>query len=116
MDLAVAVYGLTKGFPLEERYALTSQIRRAAVSIPSNISEGHQQGTKSYGHFITLALGSLAETGDTARTRGSTPLRERDANGACIRARWPFASNPAWAQKVASRTGVIIIAPWSLIP
>ena len=61
MDLAVAVYGLTKAFPLEERYALTSQIRRAAVSIPSNISEGHQQGTRSYSHFITLALGSLAE-------------------------------------------------------
>jgi four helix bundle protein len=62
MDLAVAVYGLTKGFPREELYALTSQIRRAAVSIPSNISEGHQQGTRSYGHFVTLALGSLAET------------------------------------------------------
>ena len=62
MDLAVALYGLTKAFPRDELYALTSQIRRAAVSIPSNISEGHQQGTRSYGHFITLALGSLAET------------------------------------------------------
>ena len=62
MDFAVAVYRLTKAFPREELYALTSQIRRAAVSIPSNVSEGHQQGTRAYSHFITLALGSLAET------------------------------------------------------
>jgi four helix bundle protein len=61
MDLVVAIYGLTKTFPREELYGLSSQLRRAAVSIPSNISEGHQQGTKSYTHFLSLALGSLAE-------------------------------------------------------
>jgi four helix bundle protein len=61
MDLAVAVYKLTTMFPREELYGLTSQLRRAVVSIPSNIAEGHQQGTKSYAHFVTLALGSLAE-------------------------------------------------------
>ena len=61
MDLAVAVYGLTKTFPREETYGLSSQLRRAAISIPSNISEGHQQGTKSYAHFVSLAIGSLAE-------------------------------------------------------
>ena len=61
MDLAVAVYGLTKTFPREEIYGLSSQLRRAVISIPSNISEGHQQGTKSYAHFVSLALGSLAE-------------------------------------------------------
>ena len=62
MQLAVAVYQVTKVLPREELYGLTAQMRRAVVSIPSNISEGHQQGTKSYAHFITLALGSLAET------------------------------------------------------
>ena len=61
MDLAVLVYGLTKKFPREELYGLSSQLRRAAISIPSNISEGHQQRTKSYAHFVSLALGSLAE-------------------------------------------------------
>jgi len=62
MDLAVGVYKVTTMFPREEQYGLTSQLRRAAVSIPSNLAEGHQQGTKSYAHFVTLALGSLAET------------------------------------------------------
>ena len=61
MDLVVAIYSLTKAFPREELYGLSLQLRRAAVSIPSNISEGHQQGMKSYAHFVSLALGSLAE-------------------------------------------------------
>jgi four helix bundle protein len=61
MDLAVVVYGVTKTFPREEQYGLSSQLRRAVTSIPSNISEGHQQKTKFYAHFVSLALGSLAE-------------------------------------------------------
>jgi len=61
MDLVVAVYGLTRDFPREELYGLSSQLRRAGVSIPSNIAEGHQQGTKSYAHFVSVAIGSLAE-------------------------------------------------------
>ena len=61
MDLAVSVYRLTKTFPREEQYGLSSQLRRAAISIPSDISEGHQQKTKFYAHFVSLALGSLAE-------------------------------------------------------
>jgi len=61
MEFVVRVYGVTKDFPREEIYGLTSQLRRAAVAIPSNISEGHQQGTKAYLHFVVMALGSLAE-------------------------------------------------------
>ena len=61
MDFVVGVYALTKSFPREERYGLTSQLRRAAVAVPSNVSEGHQHGTKAYLHFVVLALGSLAE-------------------------------------------------------
>lgn len=61
IEFVVSIYGLTKLFPREELYGLTSQLRRAAVSIPSNISEGHQRGTRAYEHYVSLALGSLAE-------------------------------------------------------
>ena len=61
MESVMQIYAVTGGFPLEERYGLTSQLRRAAIAIPSNISEGHQQGTKAYLHYVTKALGSLAE-------------------------------------------------------
>lgn len=57
-----AVYALTKEFPKEEIYGLTSQIRRCAVSIPSNIAEGSaRKGDKEYIHFLYIALGSMAE-------------------------------------------------------
>jgi len=61
MEFVVRVYAVTRGFPRDERYGLTSQLRRAAVAIPSNVSEGHQHGTKAYLHFVIVALGSLAE-------------------------------------------------------
>ena len=61
LDFVVDVYTLTRVLPQEERYGLTSQLRRAVVSIPSNLSEGHQLGGKSYRRFVSLALGSLAE-------------------------------------------------------
>ncbi len=61
MEFTMEVYRLTKTFPPHERYGLASQLQRAAVSVPSNVSEGHQLKPKSYKHFLTLALGSLAE-------------------------------------------------------
>ncbi|KKW10964.1 MAG: hypothetical protein UY50_C0023G0010 [Parcubacteria group bacterium GW2011_GWA2_49_9] len=62
IDLSVLVYELTEGFPNEERYALTSQMRRAVVSIPSNIAEGRCRSTKKdFCHFLHIALGSAAE-------------------------------------------------------
>ena len=61
MDLAVRIYQVSKQFPRSEVYGLTGQIRRAAVAIPSNVSEGHRHGTKTYAHYVTIALGSLAE-------------------------------------------------------
>ena len=61
MDFVVEIYRLTSVLPQKERYGLSAQLRRAAVSIPSNVAEGHQQGTKSCAHFVSVALGSLAE-------------------------------------------------------
>jgi four helix bundle protein len=62
MDLVVLVYKLCAGFPREELYGLTSQIRRAAVSIPSNIAEGQgRRSTKEFLNFLSVAHGSLRE-------------------------------------------------------
>ena len=52
MSLAEEVYAITRSFPRDERFGLTSQLRRSAVSIPSLIAEGHRQGTKAYRHFV----------------------------------------------------------------
>jgi four helix bundle protein len=63
MDLVVKVYQITKGFPREETYGLTNQLRRAAVSIPSNIAEGQGRHTaKEFQRFLAVAYGSLQET------------------------------------------------------
>jgi len=62
MEICEEIYKLTRVFPKEERYGLVSQMRRAAVSIPSNISEGfnrHQR--KDFRHFLQIANGSCAE-------------------------------------------------------
>ncbi len=62
MDLAALVYNLTREFPKHEQYGLTSQLCRAAVSVPSNIAEGHaRDSTKEYLHHVSFAMGSLAE-------------------------------------------------------
>lgn len=61
MDLVVLVYRLAVLLPANERFALSAQIRRAAVSIPSNIAEGHARRGNSYRHHVVVALGSTAE-------------------------------------------------------
>ena len=62
MDLAVEVYRLTSTFPVDERYGLTAQLRRAAVSIASNIGEGHGRTTRGeYLQHLSVARGSAVE-------------------------------------------------------
>ncbi|MBU1130538.1 four helix bundle protein [Patescibacteria group bacterium] len=62
MDLVKVIYELTKQFPETEKFGLISQMRRAAVSIPSNIAEGFRRGArKDYRYFLIIAFGSGAE-------------------------------------------------------
>lgn len=62
MDLVAEVYKDTRNFPKEEMYGLTSQMRRAAVSVPSNIAEGQgRRGSGEFKHFLRMSLGSLME-------------------------------------------------------
>ena len=62
MDLVEQIYLLTQTFPRQEIYGLTSQMQRAAVSIPSNIAEGHTRDhSKEYLHHLSMAQASLAE-------------------------------------------------------
>jgi len=72
--LVLSVYQETHGFPKDEMYGLTSQMRRAAVSVCANIVEGcGREGPAEYAHFLNMALGSLRELGyyiDLARRLG----------------------------------------------
>jgi four helix bundle protein len=62
VGLTVANYEATRGWPAEERFGLTSQVRRAAVSVPSNIAEGHaRSGPNEFHHHVSIAYGSLCE-------------------------------------------------------
>ncbi|HEC21230.1 MAG TPA: four helix bundle protein [Candidatus Peregrinibacteria bacterium] len=62
VDLVVEIYKVTTGFPSEEKFGLMAQMRRSAVSIPSNIAEGSQRRTdKAFAQFIAVSKGSCAE-------------------------------------------------------
>jgi len=62
MDLVEAIYVVTQSFPKQEIYGLTSQMRRAAVSIPANVAEGHsREHTKEFRNFLSVAQGSISE-------------------------------------------------------
>lgn len=92
MDFVVMVYHLTEHFPQSELYGLTMQLRRAAVSIPSNIAEGKRRGTdKELRQFLQIAFGSGAEV--------ETQME--------IAMKLGFISEDEW-QKTVERTGEIM--------
>jgi four helix bundle protein len=82
MDLVEACYKTTGAFPRSELYGLTNQLRRAAVSIPSNIAEGHgRRTTKAHLNHVSIALGSHAELStclEVAARLGFLPGNETD--------------------------------------
>ena len=62
MALVKSVYEVSRHFPAEERYGLTSQVQRSAVSVPSNIAEGAaRSGSREFAHFLSISRGSLSE-------------------------------------------------------
>ena len=61
LELANQTYEITKTFPRSEIFGITNQVRRAAISIPSNIAEGSSRGKKEFIHFLNIALGSAYE-------------------------------------------------------
>lgn len=82
MDICVDIYQATKQFPPSENYGLTSQIRRSAVSIASNIAEGHARPRRDFARFLQIAIGSLNELEtqcELAHRIGFLPL-EKHAN------------------------------------
>ncbi len=80
MELAVLIYDLTKGMPKTEQYGLTSQMLRAAVSIPANIAEGNSRSSrKDYARFVSIARGSAAELETHLDLVVRVKLLDRDA-------------------------------------
>lgn len=62
-EFAYKVYELTRQFPKQELFGITSQVRRAALSVPTNVVEGYsRKGDRDLAHFLNISLGSLAET------------------------------------------------------
>ena len=78
--LCLKIYGISKNFPVEERYGLTSQIKRSAVSIPSNIAEGYgRKTTADYIRMLYISYGSICELETQVLLAGDLGFIERVA-------------------------------------
>ena len=97
MALAESCYRLSRGFPKEEMFGLTSQIRRSCASVPANIAEGHgRENTRSFIQYLRIAQGSLKElethlllaerVGILARGQIDAPMGQCEALGKMLRA------------------------------
>ena len=79
MLLTEEVYRLSEGFPSREQYGITSQLRRATVSVAANLAEGHSRATrKDYAHFVSISKGSLAEVETYLILAGRLELATRE--------------------------------------
>jgi four helix bundle protein len=80
VELAVEIYRLSRSFPKEEQFGLTGQLRRASVSIPSNIAEGHGRRSRlDFGRFLKIALGSTREVETQIILAGRLELADRES-------------------------------------
>ncbi|MFZ2493308.1 MAG: four helix bundle protein [Thermoanaerobaculia bacterium] len=132
MDLAEVVYGATASFPTEERFGLTSQARRAATSIPSNLAEGSARlTTRDWQHFLSQARGSVCELetqlllaarlhlGDPARVACALDLAQevgRIINGLLnsTRTRQPRRCSPRFDREQTAPRWICLPTPWPL--
>ncbi len=108
-DLTVEIYEKTKTFPPEERYGLTSQLRRATYSVPANIVEGSSRETKrDYLHFLHVARGSLSESQYFIHLAGRLGyLPETDKAKLQAQSRQTFACLQGLITAVGKEAGVI---------
>jgi four helix bundle protein len=82
MTLAKRIYQITQSFPADERFGLTNQLRRASVSVPSNLAEGHARfGPGEFARFISIAMGSVAEIETQLLLSADLGYLKSEANG-----------------------------------
>jgi four helix bundle protein len=85
-ELVVEVYRATRGFPVEERYGLQAQLRRAAVSVPTNIVEGCARNSeKDYLHFVDVAIASASEVRYLLGLSGRLGILQKTSQEALVR-------------------------------
>lgn len=108
-DLTVAIYQSTQSFPKEEVYSLTSQLRRAAYSVPANITEGSaRESKKDYLHFLYVARGSLSEAQYFIHlSRRLGYLAEKDAAELDAQTKLTFGCLHGLIQAVEKETGKV---------
>lgn len=83
--VVLQLYRLTGSFPAEERYGIVSQLRRAAVSVPTNIAEGSKRRSKAeFAHFLNVAEGSLAEAEYLVQLSGDLGYLTHDVVGTVL--------------------------------
>jgi len=128
-DLTVAVYEVTRAFPREELYGVTSQLRRAACSVPANIVEGSSRESKrDYLHFLYIARGSLSEAQYFIHlSRRLGLLSAASAEQLTGQTRQTFAclhglikavekESGKFAKVVATVTSLFVLGAWSIRP